>query len=62
VVQAGAIALDHSRIYPRRIVESRIEAFKEEDDDDFADRDIMHDIKAELKPMESFEEDGEGNG
>lgn len=47
--------------YPRRIIESRIEAFKEEEGDDFEDRDIMHDIKAELKPMESFEEEEGGS-
>jgi len=48
--------------YPRRIVQSRIEAFKEEEGDDFEDRDIMHDIKADLKPIESFEEDQDNDG
>jgi hypothetical protein len=48
--------------YPRRIIQSRIEAFKEEEGDDFEDRDIMHDIKAELKPLESFEQDQENEG
>jgi len=48
--------------YPRRIVQSRLEAFKEEEGDDFEDRDIMHDIKAELKPIESSEEDEDNDG
>ena len=48
--------------YPRRIIQSRIEAFKEEEGDSFEDRDIMHDIKAELKPLESFEQDEDNEG
>ena len=45
--------------YPRRIIPSRIEAFKDEDDDGFAERDLMQDMKAELEPVDP-PDDGEG--
>jgi hypothetical protein len=45
--------------YPRRIVPSRIEAFKDEDDDGFAERDLMQDMKAEPEPVDP-PDDGEG--
>ncbi len=35
--------------YPRRIIDSRIEAFKKKDNKKWERRDIMHDSKAELK-------------
>lgn len=38
--------------YPRRIVPSRIEAFKAPDDEGMEERDIMQDIKTELEPKE----------
>ncbi len=39
--------------YPRRIIESRIEAFKKEKSKAHKTRDIMHDSKAELKEPET---------
>lgn len=35
--------------YPQRIIPSRIEAYKQQDDEDWEDRDIMHDSKEELE-------------
>ncbi|MDG2392180.1 MAG: aminopeptidase, partial [Thalassotalea sp.] len=37
--------------YPRQIIESRIEAFKKEKSKAMKSRDIMHDIKTELKEV-----------
>ena len=38
--------------YPRRIEQSRIEAYKSKKRKDFVYRDVMHDSKSELKPTE----------
>ena len=38
--------------YPRRIVPSRIEAFKSERDPSFARKDLMHDSRQDLEPVE----------
>ncbi len=42
--------------YPRQIIKSRIEAFKEEESDALEARDIMQDIKAELESDEAGEQ------
>jgi hypothetical protein len=42
--------------YPRRIIPSRIEAYKAPDDEGLEDRDIMQDIKTELDEGEEEEE------
>ncbi len=45
--------------YPRRIIPSRIEAFKREPRDGLKQKDIMHDIKTELKTDEERAEEKE---
>ena len=47
--------------YPRRIIPSRIESFKEKKAEGFPHRDIMQDSKTELK-TDDDEEDGDDNG
>jgi hypothetical protein len=43
--------------YPRRIIPSRIESFKSESDGSLIGRDVMQDIKTELKVDEDDEQD-----
>ena len=42
--------------YPRRIIPSRIEAFKTEPRDRLIDREIMRDLNAEITPLETSDE------
>jgi len=46
--------------YPRRIIPSRVEAYKAKKSKDKVKRDIMHDIKTKLKTKEELEKDGKG--
>ena len=48
--------------YPRRIIPSRIEAFKDPDRKGMEYRDIMQDIKTELKPGDAPDGEGAGDG
>lgn len=45
--------------YPRRLIPSRVESYKSEPRNGFSSRDLMQDIKTELKSEDDEDEDGE---